>query len=103
MAQPMRIRAKLNGDEVEAKILVQHDMETGLRKAADGTKIPAHFIKTLIVKYEDKVVLESVMGIAVSKDPFLSFTFKGGAKGGKLSVTWVDNLDESRTDTVTID
>lgn len=102
MAQPMRIRAKLKGDEVEAKILVQHVMETGLRKGGDGNKIPPHFIKTLTVKYDGKVVLESVMGIAVSKDPFLSFTFKGGAKGGKLSVTWVDNFDETRTDTVTV-
>lgn len=102
MAQPMRIRAKLKGDEVQAKILVQHVMETGLRKSADGTKIPPNYIKTLIVKYDDKVVLESVMGIAVSKDPFLSFSFKGGAKGGKLSVTWVDNLDATRTDTVTV-
>lgn len=99
----MRIRAKLNGDEVEAKILVQHVMETGLRKDADGKIIPPHFIKTLIVKYEDKVVLESLMGIAVSKDPFLSFSFKGGSKGGNLSVTWVDNFDETRTDTVTVD
>lgn len=102
MAKPMRIRAKLKGDEVEAKILVQHVMETGLRKGDDGQKIPPNFIKTLIVKYDDKVVLESVMGIAVSKDPFLSFSFKGGAKGGKLSATWVDNLDATRTDTVTV-
>ena len=98
----MRIRAKLKGDEVVAKILVQHVMETGLRKGADGEKIPSNFIKTLIVKYDDKVVLETVMGIAVSKDPFLSFSFKGGAKGGKLSVTWIDNLDATRTDTVTV-
>lgn len=102
MAQPMRIRAKLKGDEIQAKILVQHVMETGLRAGADGKKIPPNFIKTLIVKYDDKVVLESVMGIAVSKDPFLSFSFKGGAKGGKLSVTWIDNLDATRTDTVTV-
>lgn len=103
MTQPMRIRAKLKGDEVEAKILVQHVMETGLRKDAEGTIIPSHFIKTLIVKYEDKVVLESLMGIAVSKDPFLSFSFKGGAKGGNLSVTWIDNFNETRTDTVIVD
>ena len=102
MAKPMRIRAKLKGDVVEAKILVQHDMETGLRKAADGSKVPPHFIKTLTVKYDDKVVLDTVMGIAVSKDPFLSFKFKGGAKGGKLTVTWVDNHDDTRTDSVTI-
>ncbi len=102
MAKPMRIRAKLKGDEVEAKILIQHDMETGLRKGADGAKIPAHFIKTLTVKYEDKVVLDTVMGIAVSKDPFLSFKFKGGEKGGKLTVTWVDNSGDTRTDTTTV-
>lgn len=102
MAQPMRIRAKLKGDLVEVKILIQHVMETGLRKDADGKKIPPHFIETLTAKYEDKVVLETMMGIAVSKDPFISFKFKGGAKGGKLSITWIDNLDQTRTDEVKV-
>ncbi len=98
----MRIRAKLKGDLVEVKILIQHVMETGLRKDADGKKIPPHFIETLTAKYEDKVVLETMMGIAVSKDPFISFKFKGGAKGGKLSITWIDNLDQTRTDEVKV-
>ena len=98
MSEPMRIRAKLNGDTVEVKVLIRHDMETGLRKDTAGKPIPAHFIKTLIAKCNERTVLETVMGIAVSKDPFLSFKFKGGAVGDKITVTWADNLGETRTD-----
>ncbi len=102
MADPMRIRAVLSGDKVEVKILIRHDMETGLRKDTEGKLIPPHFIKTLTAKYEDRIVLDTVMGIAVSKDPFLSFKFKGGEKGGKISVTWVDNIGDTRTDAAII-
>lgn len=103
MASPMRIRAALKDNVVEVKILIRHDMETGKRKdAVTGEKVPAHYIETLSVKCNDKVVLESVMGIAVSKDPFIGFKFKGGAVGDILSVTWLDNIGETRTDKVTI-
>ena len=102
MTDPMRIRAVLVGEKVEAKVLIRHDMETGKRKDSAGALVPPHFIQTLTAKYEDKVVLDTVMGIAVSKDPFISFKFKGGVKGGKLTVTWVDNLGETRTDTAIV-
>jgi sulfur-oxidizing protein SoxZ len=102
MAEPMRIRAKLNGDIVEVKVLIRHDMETGLRKDPSGKPIPAHFIKVLTAKCNEKTVLETVMGIAVSKDPFLSFKFKGGAVGDKVTVTWVDNSGDTRTDEATV-
>lgn len=98
MPSPMRIRAVLNGDKIEVKVLIRHDMETGLRKDPAGKLVPSHFIQKLTVKYEDRVVLDSVMGISVSKDPFLSFKFLGGEKGGKLSVTWIDNIGDTRTD-----
>jgi sulfur-oxidizing protein SoxZ len=102
MADPMRIRAVLVGEKVEAKVLIRHDMETGKRKDTTGALVPPHFIQTLTAKYEDKVVLDTVMGIAVSKDPFISFKFKGGTKGGKLSITWVDNTGDTRTDTAIV-
>lgn len=97
MGSPMRIRANANGDVVEVKVLIRHDMETGQRKDASGNPIPAHFIKTLVAKSNDKVVLDSQMGTAVSKDPFLSFKFKG-AKGDKVTITWTDNKGDTRTD-----
>lgn len=39
---------------------------------------------------------------SVSQNPFLSFKFKGGAKGDKVAVKWVDNMGETRTDEATI-
>lgn len=102
MADPMRIRATLAGDTVEVKVLMRHDMETGQRKDASGKVIPAHYIKTLVAKVKDKVVLDANFGPSVSKDPFLAFKFKGAAKGDKVSVTWVDSKGDTRTDEGTI-
>jgi sulfur-oxidizing protein SoxZ len=102
MADPMRIRAALTGDTVEVKILMRHDMETGQRKDASGKVVPAHYIKTLVAKVKDKVVLDANFGPSVSKDPFLSFKFKGAEKGDKVSVTWVDNTGDTRTDEASI-
>lgn len=102
MADPMRIRAAANGDIVEVKVLMRHDMETGQRKDASGKIMPAHFIQNLTAKCNDKVVLNAQFGPSVSKDPFLAFKFKGGAKGDKVSVTWMDNKGDTRTDEATI-
>lgn len=102
MGEPMRIRATIQGSNTEVKILVRHDMESGQRKDGDGKLVPAHFIKSLSVKWNDKVVLDANLGPAVSKDPFFSFKFNGGAKGDKISVSWIDNKDDQRNDEITI-
>ena len=98
MGSPMRIRAVSKGDAVEVKVLMRHNMETGQRKDGSGNIIPAHHITTLVAKCNDKVVLDAQFGPAVSKDPFLGFSFKGGNKGDKITVTWNDNKGDSRTD-----
>ena len=98
MGNPMRIRANATGDVVEVKVLMRHDMETGQRKDASGKAVPAHFIQTLTAKCNDKVVLDMLMGTSISKDPFLSFKFNGGAKGDKIAITWTYNTGDSRTD-----
>jgi sulfur-oxidizing protein SoxZ len=102
MGNPMRIRAVASGDITEVKVLMRHDMETGQRKDSSGAVIPPHFIQNLVAKHNDKVVLDMLMGTSVSKDPFLSFKFKGAAKGDKVSVTWTDNKGDSRTDEGTV-
>ncbi|MBC3909336.1 MULTISPECIES: thiosulfate oxidation carrier complex protein SoxZ [Undibacterium] len=102
MGDPMRIRAAVTGDVVEVKVLMRHDMETGQRKDLTGKVVPAHFIKNLQAKWKDKVVLDAQFGPSVSKDPFLSFKFKGGVKGDKVSVTWTDNKGDQRSDEAAI-
>ncbi|HTS21618.1 MAG TPA: thiosulfate oxidation carrier complex protein SoxZ [Casimicrobiaceae bacterium] len=102
MGDPMKIRAALMGDETEVKVLMSHEMETGQRKDGKGQLIPAWFIQNVTVTWKDKTVLAAQWGTAVSKNPFLSFRFKGGAKGDKVTVTWVDNRGDRRTDEATI-
>ncbi|MEJ0046572.1 MAG: sulfur oxidation c-type cytochrome SoxA [Rhodospirillales bacterium] len=98
MADPMKIRATMQGDKVEVKVLMNHEMETGQRKDANGATVPAHFIQTVTATCNDKTVLSAQWGTAVSKNPFLSFRFKGGKAGDKVVITWTDNKGESRTD-----
>jgi sulfur-oxidizing protein SoxZ len=102
MADPMKIRANLVGDATEVKVLMSHEMETGQRKDADGKVIPAWFIQEVTATHNGKTVLSAQWGPAVAKNPFLSFKFKGGAKGDKVVITWVDNRGEKRTDEATI-
>ena len=92
----IRIRAKLKGDVTEVKALMSHVMETGLRKdKKTGEKIPAHFIKEVICDHNGKQVLLANWSVAVSKNPYLSFKFKGGKKGDKIKIAWNDNMGKS--------
>jgi sulfur-oxidizing protein SoxZ len=102
MAEPMRIRARAQGDKVTVNLLVAHEMETGQRRDAAGKQVPAWFIQTLTASHNGKVVMSAQLGPAVSKNPLFSFAFKGGKTGDKITVTWKDNRGESRTDESTV-
>ena len=98
MADAMKIRAKAEGDVVDVRVLIGHEMETGQRKDSTGKLVPAHFIQNVTATYQDRTVLSAQWGPAVAKNPLLSFKFKGGAKGEKVKITWVDNKGATRTD-----
>jgi sulfur-oxidizing protein SoxZ len=102
MTEATRIRATAQGDAVEVRLLMTHEMETGLRKDASGKTIPAHFITNVTVRHGGRVVFSSEFGPAVSKNPFLLFRFSGGKKGEEIEVTWVDNRGQTRTDKAVI-
>ena len=102
MGNPMKIRAANKDGVTEVKALISHEMETGQRKDANGAIVPAWFITELVAKHGDKVVLAAEFGSSVSKNPYLAFKFKGGAKGEKVIVSWKDNKGDSRTDEATI-
>ena len=102
IGEPMKIRAAVAGDTTEIKVLMNHEMETGQRKDAKGETIPAWFIQSVNVTWNGKSVLSAQWGPAVAKNPFVSFKFKGGAKGDKVSITWVDNRGDARADEAVI-
>lgn len=102
MADPMRIRAQAAGDKTTVRVLMAHEMETGLRKDAEGKVIPAWFIQEVTASLNGKPIFTADWGPAVSKNPFLQFVVKGAKAGDKLSVTWKDNRGETRTDEATV-
>jgi sulfur-oxidizing protein SoxZ len=102
MADPMKIRATAKDGLTEVKILMSHEMETGQRKDAAGVLIPAWFITEVTAQHNGKTVLTADFGSSVAKNPYLSFKFKGGAKGDKIAVSWIDNKGDKRSDEAAI-
>ena len=98
----MRIRATLQGDVADVRILMRHPMETGLRKDAQGQIVPVHFIQNVTVAHNGKIVLDAQWSQAVSRDPFLGLRVKGAKVGDKITVTWTDNHGDKRTDEATV-
>ncbi|MDA9528325.1 MULTISPECIES: thiosulfate oxidation carrier complex protein SoxZ [unclassified Bradyrhizobium] len=102
MASSIRVRATANGDITEVQTLIQHPMDTGLVKDSKGELIPAHFIQELKFEYNGKDVFVANWGTAVSKDPYVKFSFKGARKGDELKISWTDNKGASDTTTAKI-
>ncbi len=94
-AGPMKMRATLGAGYTDVRVLMSHPMETGQRKDADGKLIPLHFIQNVTVKVNGKTVVEGQISQAISRNPVFSFRIRGGAKGDKIEVSWLDNQGET--------
>ena len=102
MADPMKIRATLQGDVADVRVLMAHPMETGQRKDAAGKIVPLHFIQTITAQLNGKTVFSADVSQAVSRNPVFAFKVKGAKAGDKLSITWQDNTGDKRTDEIVI-
>ena len=102
MAEPMKIRATLQGDVADVRILMLHPMETGARKDSRGDIVPRHFIQNVAVTHNGKTVLDAQWSQGISRNPFLGLRIKGAKVGDRLGVTWLDNKGEKRTDEATV-
>ncbi len=98
MADPMKIRATVKDDIADVRVLMAHEMETGQRKDAQGKVIPAWFISEVTALLNDEPVLKAHWGPAVAKNPYLQFKVKGAKAGDKITISWVDNKGDKRTD-----
>ena len=103
MANSIKIRAKIKGDTTEVKCLMTHPMETGLRKdSKTGQLIPAHYINEVVAEAGGKTVMTAQWSGGISKNPYLSFSFSGGAKGDDVKISWTDNQGGSDSETAKI-
>lgn len=88
----IKIRAKEKNGVVTVKALMTHSMETGRRKnKKTGELIPEHFIQEVQCQANGKTVLSTEWSSGISKNPYLSFKFKGSSKGDNVTISWTDN------------
>jgi sulfur-oxidizing protein SoxZ len=100
--EPTRIRARLSGDITEARALIAHPMETGLRLDSAGRAVPAHYVTEVVASVGSRTVFTTQLSIAVSRDPLIAFRFRGASAGQKLRIAWTDNQGNTRADEVAI-
>jgi sulfur-oxidizing protein SoxZ len=91
----IKIRAKAKDGVTTVKTLISHPMESGQRKdSKTGEKIPAHHVTEVIAEHNGKQVMSANWGGGISKNPYMSFKFKGAATGDTVKISWVDNKGE---------
>ncbi len=102
MAAPIKIRAQIQGENADIRILMQHPMETGQRKDDSGQTMPMNFIQTFTVALNGKAIIDGQLNTSISRNPLFTFRAHGIKAGDKLSVTWTDNLGDRRQDEITV-
>jgi sulfur-oxidizing protein SoxZ len=95
-AKTIKIRARATEGVTTVKALITHPMHTGLQKnEKTGELIPPEYIQEVFCEHKGKNVLTAYWGTGVSRNPYLSFRFKGGAKGETVKLSWKDNFGKS--------
>lgn len=102
MAEAIKIRAAVQGETADIRVLLQHPMETGQRKDDKGQLVAAHFIQTFTISLNGKLLLDGQLNTAISKNPLFAFKTRGIRSGDRLTVSWTDNLGEARKDEYTV-
>jgi sulfur-oxidizing protein SoxZ len=102
MADPMKIRATFKDGGVDLRVLMAHEMETGQRKDTAGKTVPAWHIQEVVASVNGKPMIKAHWGPAISKNPFFKARIKGAKVGDKITVAWVDNKGDKRTDEATV-
>jgi sulfur-oxidizing protein SoxZ len=102
MSAPIKIRAQIQGETADIRILMQHPMETGQRKDESGQVLPMNFIQTFTVSLNGKPVIDGQLNTSISKNPLFTFKARGIKAGDKLSVAWMDNLGDRRQDEIIV-
>ena len=98
MAQPIKIRAQMKEAFADIKVLMNHPMETGLRKdPKSGELVPAHFIQTFTIPHNGRTVFEGQCSQAVAKNPVFGVRLLSAQAGDKVTIAWVDSKGEQNS------
>ncbi len=78
------------GELVEIRVLVQHAMESGHRRDANGVRVPRKILNRLVVRYGGREVFTARLEPAIAANPLLSFFLRAEASG-TVELIWTDD------------
>jgi sulfur-oxidizing protein SoxZ len=78
------------GELVEVKALVQHVMETGNRRDANGNIVPRKILNKFVCTVAGLQVFAADFETAISANPYIQFKFKAD-HSGPVVLTWTDD------------
>ena len=102
MADAIKIRAQIQGEITDIRILMQHPMETGQRKDEKGDAVPVNFIQTFSVLHNGKLLIDGQLNTSISKNSLFAFKARGIKAGDKLTVAWNDSAGDKRQDEISV-
>ncbi len=92
MAFGIRIRTSIKDGLTTVQAILKHPMDTGnSRDPETGNMIPAFFIETVTIHHGDKEIMTCDWSRAVSKNPYLSFSFTCAKAGDTVRISWQDS------------
>lgn len=95
----MQTRARVTGSAAggtpgEVRALIQHPMETGLRKDRSGALIPERIIREFRVDLDGEEVMKVRLHRAISANPYFRFGLAPGLSGS-LTLLWEEDTGET--------
>jgi len=78
------------GEPFEVRVIVQHPMETGLRRDLQGQAIPVNIVDKLACTYGSREVFRAELGTGIAANPYLVF-YVVARESGPLEITWSDD------------
>lgn len=78
------------GEPFAIRTIITHEMESGLRKDADGNAIPRKIINRFTCEFNGQTVIDMVLEPGVSANPFVEFDAMIDA-AGTFTFTWYDD------------
>lgn len=85
----MPVTAK-QGEIIEVRTLISHDMENGQRKDAAGKVVPRRIINRFVASFEGAEIMSVDWHPGVSANPYQAF-FIRATKSGTFVFTWMDD------------
>jgi sulfur-oxidizing protein SoxZ len=78
------------GEVFEVRVIVQHPMETGFRRDANGQAIAVHIVEQLACRIAGREVFRAELGTGIAANPY--FAFHAVAEtSGPVEVEWSDD------------